>query len=189
MRYIVPGVTLSLGAIVLATVLAPAANAGCGPELLKQNSSWSLRPDHSSPALQLASLTSPSIVGMWEVTFTSKGKPFDFGYSIWNSDGTEFLNSGARAPSTQNYCLGVWKQTKPDTYSLNHLALSYDTSGKLNARVRIREEVKLSANGNSYSGVFAIDAFDAATGKTQLQHVAGAIKGKRVTLTTSTEVD
>ena len=126
---------------------------------------------------------------MWAVTFTSKGKLFDFGYSIWHSDGTEFLNSGARAPVTQNYCLGVWKEVKPDSYSLNHLALSYDTSGKLNARVRIREDVKLSGNGNSYSGSFTIDAFDAATGKTRLQHVAGTITGKRVTLTTSTEVD
>ena len=181
MKHRIRGSVLSLGAVIVATLAAPMANAGCGDALLKQESSWLPRPNSGAASLQLASLTTaPSIVGMWDVKFVSGGKQIDFGYSVWHSDGTEFLNSGGRAPSTQNYCLGVWKKTGALTYKLNHLALSYDTSGTLNARVHIRELVTLSSSGNSYSGPFTINAFD-LKGKL-LQHVTGTITGKRITV-------
>jgi len=187
MKNVLCGVVISMGAASLLSFTAPLAKAGCGEELLQKSTYKSVGPQASG--FTLIAVTTPSIVGMWDVKFKSKGKMVDFGYSVWNSDGTEFLNSGGRAPVTQNFCLGVWKRVKFDTYSLNHLALSYDTSGILSARVRIREDVKLSADGNSYVGPFSIDAFDAATGKMLLQHTGGTITGKRVTLTTSTEVD
>ena len=181
------GIAISLSAAAFAICMAPEANAGCGENLLQPSAYFPAQP--RSGGFLPAAVTTPAIVGMWAVSFTSNSKVIDFGYSVWHSDGTEFLNSGGRAPATQNYCLGVWKQIKPDTYRLNHLALSYDTSGKLNGRVRIREEVKLSTDGNSYKGPFTIDVYDAKTGKTLLQHVAGTIVGKRVDLTTTTAVD
>jgi hypothetical protein len=152
-----------------------------------QQSSFSLaRPADS---FILAAFNVHSIVGMWAVKFVSGGKQIDFGYSVWHSDGTEFLNSGGRAPATQNYCLGVWTQTGAQTYRLNHLALSYDTSGNLNGRAQIRENVRLASDGLSFSGPFTIDVFDPKTGTTRLQHVAGTITGKRVTATTTPAVN
>lgn len=181
------GIAISLSAAAFAIFTPSEAKAGCGENLLQPSAYFSAQ---SGPGKFLpAAATTPAIVGMWQVKFTSNGKLIDFGYSIWHSDGTEFLNSGGRAPATQNYCLGVWTQIKPNTYRLNHLALSYDTSGKLNGRARIREEVKLSTDENSYKGTFSIDVYDAKTGKTLLQHVAGTIVGKRVDLTTTTAVD
>lgn len=129
-----------------------------------------------------------SIVGMWKVSFTATdGSGYtDFGYSQWHSDGTEFLNSGSRAPATQNFCLGVWERTGESTYRLNHFALSYDaTTGALANKVNIREEVRVSAEGHAFSGTFTITLYD-PTGTTPEAHIQGKITGTRVTVHTAT---
>jgi hypothetical protein len=125
---------------------------------------------------------------MWKVSFTATdGSGFaDFGYSQWHSDGTEFLNSGSRAPATQNYCLGVWQKTGDRTYKLNHFALSYDfTTGMLNGKVNIRETVTLDPGGNKYSGTFVITVYD-PTGATVVAHFEGNIAATRITVDTVT---
>ena len=110
--------------------------------------------------------------------------PRDFGYSQWHADGTEFLNSGSRAPDTQNFCLGVWKKTVLSTYRLNHFALSYDGStGALTNKVNIREEVKLGPDNNTFAGVFAILLYD-PTGTTMVGQITGKITATRVTIDT-----
>src|SRR3569833_3691939 len=92
------------------------------------------------------------------------------------------MNSGGRAPATENFCLGVWEQTGPFSYKLNHFALSYDAgTGALNARVNIREEVVVDQKGSAFSGPFTIDVLDPNSGAL-LQHVAGRIVGRRVTV-------
>jgi hypothetical protein len=68
---------------------------------------------------------SAGIVGLWRVTFISDGTaypgpiPFgavvDFGTQQWHSDGTEFLISGGRAPSTGDVCMGVWERVEGRT--------------------------------------------------------------------------
>ena len=115
---------------------------------------------------------------MWSFKMAAQGGFTDFGYQQWHSDGTEFMNSGGRAPSTQNYCLGVWRQVAPSRYHLNHFALSYDTSGVLNARVNIKEDVTLDASGTMYSGPFTIDIYDPNGGL--LQHIGGQVTAQRV---------
>lgn len=188
----------NLGASVLlafAAILSPAvAKAGCG----------SFNPGqmiHLSPAahdIQAQSGAQPdepwhsdgreAIVGMWKVQFTATdGSDFaDFGYSQWHSDGTELLNSGSRAPATQNYCLGVWAKTGDATYKLNHFALSYDQmTGVLDGKVNIREEVKINANRNAFSGTFTIAVYDPA-GATVVHQVQGDVTGTRVTVNTPT---
>jgi hypothetical protein len=168
---------LLVGTVALASVaaFAPAAIAGCGFDAVKQPASWQVTPSSYVPN------AAPPIVGMWSVSFLSGGNMIDFGYQVWHSDGTEFTNSGGRAPVTQNFCLGVWEQTGPFTFKLNHFALSYDTTGTLNGKVNIKENVIVAPKGNSFAGPFTIDVYDPKTGML-LQHVAGNIIGQRVTV-------
>jgi hypothetical protein len=77
--------------------------------------------------------------------------------------------------------MGVWEQTGPFSYKLNHFALSYDPSGTLNAKVNIKEDVTVDGKGNDFGGAFTIDVFDPNT-NAPLQHVAGRIVGHRVTV-------
>ena len=109
------------------------------------------------------------------------GAVVDFGYSQWHGDGTEILNSGGRAPATENFCLGVWGQTGFLAFELNHFALSYDaTTGAMNANVNIREQVTLSPSGNMYTGTFTIDVYDPKGN--HVDHIAGTVNGTRLTV-------
>ncbi|HEY2178323.1 MAG TPA: hypothetical protein VGH15_07050 [Caulobacteraceae bacterium] len=157
---------------------APAAWAGCGAPVAKQPASWT----GQRPGMTPAAFTPRTIVGMWSVQFLAGGtKPFDFGFEVWHSDGTEILNSGGRAPSTENFCMGVWAQTSQFGYTLNHWALSYTPDGTLNAKVNIRQTVAVDSTGNSFTGPFTVDVYD-PTGTTKLQHIGGRINGTRVTV-------
>jgi hypothetical protein len=188
-------------------VVLPSAYAGCGDtrglqgsytfadsRLLLPGSHAETRPTATADAF--SAVEGASIVGMWNITFSALGNStrnppipdgavVDFGYSIWHSDGTEFLNSGSRPPATQNFCLGVWTRTGYSTFQLNHFALSYDqTSGAMNGRVQIQETITLSPDGNSYTGTFTIDVYD-PNGKIKEDHVQGTVTAKRVTITTT----
>lgn len=187
------GLSGALGAVLAALVLPAIASAGCGLYTLGTAM-------HASPRIAITQEQDGGesgtrwrhdgvepIVGMWKTVFTATdGSGYsDFGYSQWHSDGTEMLNSGSRAPATQNYCLGVWEKTEGG-YQLNHFALSYDaTTGDLNGKVNIREEVKVSADGLKYTGTFLISVYD-PTGQTVRVQFSGNITGTRVTVNTKT---
>lgn len=168
-------------AVILATAVPVAAHAGCGDIPLTHKSTYhvGMKPDLLQP---VGFSPLPSMVGMWAIKFVSQGVQTDFGYTVWHSDGTEFLNSGGRAPATQNYCLGVWKQTGWYSYKLNHYALGYDPAGTYVANVNIRETVTLDRGGNSFSGTFTTDAYDPKTGAHLGAQLAGSISGTRVTV-------
>lgn len=172
-----------LGAIGGLVAAAP-AYAGCGDNALLKPASWS---GDADGLLKLANYGSDddSIVGMWSVQFVAGGATIDFGYQQWHSDGTEIMNSGGRSPASENFCLGVWRQTGGSTYKLNHIALSYDpATGKMNAKVNIREDVVVDRKGDNFSGPFTFDVYDANSGAL-LQHIAGKVVGKRVTINTN----
>ncbi|SEB08510.1 hypothetical protein [Variovorax sp. YR216] len=140
-----------------------------------------------------------SIVGMWKVSLVSDGTaypaiipagvPLDFGTAQWHSDGTEFLISGGRAPSTGDVCMGVWEQTGSATYRLKHLALAYASSDSNPPAVPaafvgpgvLQETVTLSPLGDSYEGTFTIDQY-AADGVTLIEHIGGSVTGIRFTV-------
>ncbi len=174
MRISLKKTLIVLGSIGSLAVAAPAF-AGCGDEAMFKPSVWQAGGNRLYKPIDLSS----TIVGLWSVQFFAGGNMIDFGYAQWHSDGTEIMNSGGRAPSTENFCLGVWAQVGPSRYKLNHWALSYDPSGTLNGLVNIREDVVVAGDG--YSGPFTIDIFDPHT-KAALQHVAGRVVGKRITV-------
>jgi len=203
MKAISRALTLTLGAGIFVTLFMSQASAGCGDITNWQGpfamARPSLEPRSAAPAaesaMQRSTQTQASIVGMWSVQFVSLGNTthnpsipdgalLDFGYQMWHSDGTEFTNSGGRAPATQNFCEGVWGQTGFNTVELNHFAFSYNgTTGANMGTTNIREQLTLSPSGDSFSGTFTIDAYDTAGFK--LDHVGGTITAKRVTVDTT----
>lgn len=174
------GFWVGAAALAATVAFASAANAGCGDSMLKEPANWlTTSSDQANPLLTKVSLGDAPITGMWGVKFFAGSNMIDFGYQVWHGDGTEFMNSGARAPATQNYCLGVWAQTGQYSYKLNHWALSYDATGHLNAKVNIKETVNLDVHADYFSGPFTIDAYNPTTGAL-LQHVAGQVTGNRI---------
>jgi len=180
-------------AIVFTCVFAPKVNAECGDlskfklNALLHPSSW--QGDFGGASLLQVDATVDPIVGFWQVTLTAKGNNpgppdgvvIDKGFSQWHSDGTEILNS-SRAPVTQSFCLGVWKKLASGKYKLNHFPISWDPNSNLVGVANLREEVTLSADGNTFTGTFTIDQYDQAGNK--LVHLIGTVSATRLTVDT-----
>jgi hypothetical protein len=184
--------TAVLGIAALGAGFVSAAEASCVMPDASSGAVWQLKP---SKAWQGASRTAwvsggadATIVGFWHVDFVAKGNtngipdgaPIDSAYVQWHLDGTEIMNS-ARDPRTSSFCLGVWKRTGPFTYTLKHVALSWDGSGNPVGPATISESVTLSHDGNSYTGHFTITQY-ATDGTTILPPtpIVGTISGKRI---------
>ena len=120
---------------------------------------------------------SPSIVGLWNVTFTSGGQTVDVAFDAWHSDGTEILNDYTN-PIEGNVCLGVYEQTGPRTYKLKHPSWAFDTTGTLLGTVIIKENVQVSPDGNSYHGNYTYDIYD--TTGTFVEELSGQISATRI---------
>jgi len=174
-----------LGLAVFAAAFGPVAKAGCadvGPKRAGAHlREAAYRPAWFTPVAD-SNYEGAAIVGMWKVQYLAGGDVFDFGYQQWHSDGTEILNSGKRSPASENFCLGVWKKTGHNSYTLNHHALSYDpASGQMNAMVNIHEYVTLGDRGNSFSGIFTVDVYTPQGVLIPPAHVEGSITGERIT--------
>jgi hypothetical protein len=153
----------------------------CGEVLQPHPASWQDEQGGTGGLLHQSALTlgARSIVGMWSFQMVPTAGPSDFGYQQWHSDGTELMNSGGRAPATENFCMGVWTQTAPLHYHLDHYALSYDSSGTINAKVTIKEDVTLAPNGTTYSGPFTLNVYDPNTNALMGQQT-GQVTAQRV---------
>lgn len=135
-----------------------------------------------------------SIVGLWKFVFTATSPfagPFDAGYVAWHSDGTELMNSG-RAPTTGDFCMGVWKQIGRSTYKLNHFGLSwaFDANAPVTGPgtggatfigpANVREQVTVDRSGNSYEGTFTVVQYE-PDGVTVVATVTGTVTATRIT--------
>lgn len=188
-------VVLGLG--VAGATAAGQASAGCSmfPGHGAAPSSWT--EPNKNPGQPHSKHT--GIVGMWKVSLVSDGTayptiipagvPLDFGTTQWHSDGTEFLISGGRAPSTGDVCMGVWEAVGPATYKLKHLALAYASSDSNPPAIPaafvgpgiLQETVTLSPTGDSYEGTFTIDQYG-PDGVTLIEHIGGTVTGVRFTV-------
>ncbi len=199
-----------LGALVLAILGQQNCAAQCGlGGVIKSGASWQLRPNPASVRLLPAAFQEghdsddhgkwePKIVGFWHVTFTAKTlggaaipeTVIDNALVVWHSDGTEIMNSG-RPAQDGNFCMGVWEQTGPSTYKLNHFALGNQyvpgtpngVVGDPGGPTRIVESVKVASDGNHFSGLFSLTATNTSGNATTV--FTGVVTATRITLDTT----
>lgn len=193
----------AMGSLALALITVPGALAQCGlPTKLVKPTGW--QPQLRGAHVMRAALDGddrPSIVGMWHVTFTAEtadpatappGAVVDNALVVWHSDGTEIMNS-MRPPQDGNFCMGVWEQTGPYKYKLNHFAWfakQYPTGpndqgtdiGPSVGPTHITEEITLSPDGQHFTGTFTLDAY--STSNSIYQSFTGTVTGVRVTIST-----
>ncbi len=192
-------ITLRLGVGLLGMLFATYANAGCSSYQPKAALSFWEQPQSEARlmpiGLQLVgNHDDAAIVGMWRFTFTAEGNgtagppdgtPIDHGYVQWHEDGTELMNSG-RAPTTGDFCMGVWEQVGHATYKLNHFALAwaFDPNAPVTGPgtggadfvgpANIRETVTVDRSANHYSGWFTLVQYAA-----EREDRAGDRQGRR----------
>ena len=193
----------ALAVVALGSAFAPLANAGCADFVpTKKPVSWQT-PDSFFGGLSFLRTSNEAdwwqredIVGMWRFTMTVPGPNgstivIDDGYSQWQADGTEIMNSGAHAPNTSNFCLGVWAQTGPGTYKLNHFPLAWDAAGTSpQGPIHLVANVKMTDHDH-FSGPFKLDVYlwDGSeivnASGAPIAHAAGTLSATRVTTETS----
>jgi hypothetical protein len=201
--------TMALSAAVVGMLFLPAASACAleqqqAPSVFLQLSADPQNPLASATSAELArdlisaksSAASAPLVGMWNFQFISEGNTthnpsiadgtqLNWGYNQFHSDETEILNSGARMPAQENFCLGVWQKTGHATYQVNHFALNYNpTTGGLVGKILVVETLTVSPGGTAFSGTFVETVFDINGNKTD--HLTGQVTGQRITTDTTT---
>jgi hypothetical protein len=192
MRISLKSTAMGLAAFGALAIAAPSAWAGCGDVASKSPAVFENGQAGGARLIRVANGISPptpsSIVGLWSVQLTAGGAVVDFGYSEWHSDGTEIMNSGGHPASTGNFCLGVWAQTGPYSYHLNHFALAYNPNnwqspgGGLMAKINLTEDVVLDPKSNRFTGSFHQEGYDPNTGAViPMFHAVGNIVGQRIT--------
>ena len=175
------------GVAIAVACFAPRANAGC----LDLRTAPIARLQAAAPHVRTVAFSDDDndhapIVGLWRIQFILPGASpmgedvvIDDGFATWHSDGTELMNS-SRPPITGSFCMGVWKQTGRRTYSLNHWALSWDTTGlSFVGPTHITEVVTVSADGDAYKGTFKITQYD-TTGTTSQGGPSGIVVATRI---------
>ena len=172
-----------------AALLTPNGYAQCGGARLGHTSMF-IRPGNALllPAAFMSDWDTPGIVGFWHqqlisdgTSGPSKGTVVDDDLAQWHSDNTEIQNTKLRTPISGNFCLGVWEQTGPDTFRLNHFPQTFDPTGTVYVgTAQLQEEITVSPDRKTYSGTFTLDQYD-PTGTTVLAHLQGKVKGTRIT--------
>jgi hypothetical protein len=203
MKAISRAITMTLGAGIFSALFVSNAVAGCGDLASLQGPlklvDSAVEARLLAPRLESANperrggRSGASIVGMWKVQLISKGNTshnpsipdgalIDFGFTQWQSDGTEIQNS-AGVPGG-GFCLGVWGQTGFLTFELNHFPIAFEaTSGAVAVYINIREQVTLSPSGDSFTGTFTEDVYDPKGN--HVDHVAGTVVATRITVDSS----
>jgi hypothetical protein len=177
---------VTVGALGIVAMMTATAHAWCGEmggKATLKRQAWQ-RNDFGSPALRLISAAdNDPITGMWKTTWTVGTTTIDSAFSLWHADGTEINNSGARAPITGNFCIGIWKNIGKRHYKLNHEGISWDPTGTIEVGVaNITQNVVLGPAGDQFEGTFTITQYD--LNGDVLQSVSGNIKGVRINIDT-----
>jgi len=99
-----------------------------------------------------------AITGLWQVTYSSGGQVVDMAFEAFHIDGTEELND-ITPPSEGNVCFGVWAQTGPDTYIVNHPSWDFDSNGNVIGTAVIKVTLNLTSL-NKFTGSSTLSYFD-----------------------------
>lgn len=120
----------------------------------------------------------PTAVGLWQATFNGDDGTQFVGFETIYADGNELLIDNS-APATDNVCSGVWEQTGPRSYLINHPSWDFDTSGNLINIVVLTDTLTVDPRGNKYTGSETVTVYDPTLTTIEYQ-VSGTITGTRI---------
>ena len=102
-----------------------------------------------------------TLVGAWFSTVTPTVIPAFVGLGTFTADGgmvnTTSLSLGAPLESPGH---GQWIKTGPRTYDVTFFTVSADAAGNHILTSKVRAKLRLSADGNEFTGVFQVDVLD-----------------------------
>ena len=120
-----------------------------------------------------------TIVGAWFSTVTPTVIPPFVGLGTFTADGgmvnTTSLSLGSPLESPGH---GQWVRTGRDTYDVTFFTVTADAAGNHILTSKVRGKLRLSADGNEFTGVFQVDVFDPSGAL--LGSDTGTIRSRRI---------
>ena len=102
-----------------------------------------------------------TLAGAWFSTVTPTQVPAFVGLGTYSADGgitnTTSLSLGSPLESPGH---GQWVRTGRDRYAVTFFAISADAAGNHILTSKVRANLRLSADGDEFTGVFQVDVFD-----------------------------
>jgi hypothetical protein len=117
-------------------------------------------------------------VGLWRSEYVGTDSSVFIGFESFYTDGNELLIDNS-APATDNVCSGVWEQTGPFTYEINHPSWDFDASGNLIGIVVLRATITVEPGGNKFKGTESFVVYD-PTMSTIVYQGSGTVTGTRI---------
>ena len=99
------------------------------------------------------------ITGLWHLEILDGGVAVDSAFETFMADGNELMVD-TTPPSLGNVCNGVWARTGSRTYKVKHPSFLFNADGTVSGTAIFRTELRLSRNGNSFTGQTTIDFYD-----------------------------
>jgi hypothetical protein len=117
-----------------------------------------------------------SIVGMWQLQYSSGGNPLFQSFEQWHSDGLEF--EFADIPTIPgDICMGVWSQSGKKV-SLYHTAWTFDDNGNPSGTMVLTHLDKVAKDDNSFAGTFDLKFYD--LNGNLINEIDGDVAGARI---------
>jgi hypothetical protein len=173
---------------VLVVAFSATAMASCGDSLsalaaaaasARSQSQVSQSSVQNGSATASDNAVNTSIVGLWHIRFQVGDQTIQEAFQIWNTGGTEVHNPNVD-PRSGNICLGIWKESAPQTFKLTHRVWSYDVSGNFQGTINLNETLILGDRGNTHNGSFTLDFYDPFGNF--LFEVPGNVVGERISI-------
>jgi len=118
------------------------------------------------------------LVGTWKVTVMPDGIPAFTAYNVFTVDGNSIEFDYSNPPAAQTIAVGPWTSLGVNSFAFTEVNQLFDNTGAYAGELKVRGNIELTADGNSYSGKFKFDVFD-PTGAVVFSG-GGTASGKRV---------
>jgi len=119
-----------------------------------------------------------SLVGTWKVTVSPDGIPPFTAYNVFTVDGNSFEFDNSNPPGAQTIAVGPWTSTGVNSFAFTEVNQLFDNTGAYAGELKVRGNVELTADGNSFASKFKFDVSD-PTGAVVFSGT-GTAAGKRV---------
>ncbi|MGH6890354.1 MAG: hypothetical protein ACREHF_14355 [Rhizomicrobium sp.] len=149
---------VSAAAAVALVAGVASAQASCGDYTILKNSQQHFIRMPALPRISTMRPGGSSIVGMWQISYTSGGNLVYQAIEQWHSDRTEWEFADIPVLSG-NVCMGVWS-SEGRRISLYHTGWTFDSSGNPYGTMQLTHKDKVARDGNSFSGTFDLKFFD-----------------------------
>ena len=127
----------------------------------------------------LQSQSAPTLVGAWSIDVTPTLAPSFVSLGTFSADGTlTNISSPSLGFPPESPGYGEWVRVGPRSFAITFHTLVGDGAGNLGGKGKVRATLTVGPKGDTLTGVFQVDVFDATGGL--IVSDTGSVTGSRL---------